>query len=206
MKSVSIDDNCITVNYFKEPCKVPVKLHGAHQINNACTALLVLSRLETVDSRFSFSHENIRIGMENVRWRGRLEKLKFRNYDIFIDGAHNIGGAQTLKDFLKEQGQTSITWILGFSQNKDIKGILEILLDDLDTVIAMGFEPPANMPWVKCMDPSNIIQIAKTFALNIKYFQSNSFYNALEFIDPKSTIVVCGSLYLVAQVYRIVSE
>lgn len=202
MKSVNTDNNYITVKYFKETCNLPVKLNGAHQINNACTALLALSRLEIIDSRFSFKPEKILLGMESVRWPGRLEKLNYKNKDIFIDGAHNVGGAQKLKDFLKEKFQYSVTWILGFSQNKDIKGILEILLEDGDTIIAMGFESPVNMPWVKCMDPDIILQIAKNMKLNIQYFKSKTLDEALEYIDPKSTILVCGSLYLVSQVYQ----
>lgn len=201
MEAVAIDKNFITVDYFPTLCSVPVRLNGFHQINNACTSLLALSKLQILDTRFSFNPENILKGMENVRWAGRLEKLKFRNYDIYVDGAHNMAGAQRLQEFV-QTFKTNVTWIVGFSQHKDIYGILQCLLQDNDTVMSMEFDSPENMPWVKCASHEQIENHVQNLAVNTNFFRVDSFDDAIRCIDVNSTIVVCGSLYLISQVYK----
>jgi folylpolyglutamate synthase/dihydrofolate synthase len=201
LKSVTLlEQNNIEVDYFSKRLVLPMKLRGRHQINNACTALLALSRLERIDLKFKFSSQSIKSGMENVYWPGRLEKYSYKNYDILIDGAHNVSGAKHLKDYLK--GCKNLTWILGFSQSKDVEGILDILLENGDTVIAMGFESPANMPWVKCMDPGTISSIISRKRLKINNLIASNFDDAFEKINQNSITVVCGSLYLVSQLCR----
>ena len=138
--------------------------------------------------------------MENVYWPGRLEKIQFRNTTIFVDGAHNVAGAKTVREFLKKQNYTSITWILGFSLNKDLNGILRELVGESDTVIGMPFKSPENMPWVKCISPFEIGKIVNSMSLEVVYLEAADFDDAFKFADQSSSqIVLCGSLYLVSQ-------
>jgi dihydrofolate synthase/folylpolyglutamate synthase len=200
LDSCRFKDETLVIDYFSDhdQISVPLKLKGHHQVNNACTALLTLSRLEKIDLNFRFTPQNIKTGMENVVWPGRLESLFYKKHDVLIDGAHNVAGAKCLKKFVKDF--KCITWVLGFSQNKDVPGILDVLLEENDSVIALGFESPVNMPWVKCLDPLMISSMCTLHTKNVTI--ANDFDDALKKINHDSTIIVCGSLYLCAKVSR----
>jgi dihydrofolate synthase / folylpolyglutamate synthase len=69
----------------------------------------------------------IRAGLARARWPGRFEIVR-RDPVLVLDGAHNPAGARALARSLRELfGERPLTLVLGLSQDKDARAILEAL-------------------------------------------------------------------------------
>ncbi len=72
-------------------------LTGEHQIKNAILAIEVLLYLRN-HFRYNITNQAIETGLKRTTWPGRLEII---DHQIVLDGAHNLGGALSLKQSLK---------------------------------------------------------------------------------------------------------
>lgn len=111
-------------------------LPGRHQLVNATNALALLEM--AVDGTFSISPSSIRIGLQEVRWRGRLEIVQ-RNPLLLLDGAHNLAGAHVLFDFLHSQihdgAGRKLILVVGMMRDKNLQGFLRVLIPIVDHLI-----------------------------------------------------------------------
>jgi dihydrofolate synthase/folylpolyglutamate synthase len=76
--------------------EIPIEcpLAGAHQVENARTAVAALALMGVPAAA-------IRAGIAGVRWPGRLERV-VRYPEVILDGAHNPAGALALADYIRE--------------------------------------------------------------------------------------------------------
>src|SRR5690606_1631187 len=88
-----------------------IGLQGIHQIENAKIAVELAKLLA---KGFDVPEVAIRRGLVNARHPGRLEYAG----NILYDGAHNIGGALALRDFLDGNENREITMIFGAMKGK----------------------------------------------------------------------------------------
>jgi dihydrofolate synthase/folylpolyglutamate synthase len=79
-------------------------LAGEHQVENALTAALALSRL-------GIPREAIEGGIGAARWPGRLELVR-EAPDIILDGAHNPAGARALAAYLDRFYAGRTVWLV----------------------------------------------------------------------------------------------
>ena len=86
-------------------------LAGSHQIENAALAIAVA----LTQSKFQISEEHIRAALTKTFWPARLQKIesgKFfkilpNNFELYLDGSHNLQGAATIQRFLQGKRRTS---------------------------------------------------------------------------------------------------
>ncbi|KAG2182210.1 hypothetical protein INT43_007137 [Umbelopsis isabellina] len=213
---VSGPDDANTETYqFKIP------LYGDHQLVNAATAVSTIHMLKSKSIEFGrkISIQHIEEGMAETRWRGRLDLLTMNEYpwlgsnynikEMFVDGAHNPPAAIVLRQFvdqqLKARGLDKVHWIVASTEGKDLRELLNILLRPQDSICAATFTQPENMPWIYPMPQSNIIEAATTITDNCTIESSlDAALHTAGKLDPsKQLIVLCGSLYLVADLYRL---
>jgi folylpolyglutamate synthase/dihydrofolate synthase len=207
-------DNMPTTTYqFKIP------LYGDHQLVNAATAVSTIHVMKKSkqDLDLKITAEHIQEGIADTRWPGRLDLLTkeqcpwltemYSIDEMFVDGAHNPPAAQVLRGFVDQQCQTrksdKVQWIIASTEGKDVKELLSILLRPQDSVCATTFTQPENMPWISHMDPSEIRDIAATVAsgpCTVEPSLAQALRNAGQ---SEGLIVLCGSLYLVADLYRL---
>lgn len=115
-----------------------LNLLGRHQYLNAACALAALEILE--EKGFSISESAVRKGLHGVSWKGRLECISKKPL-IILDCAHNPAGAAVLRDALldlrmkNKNNKSKIILVLGVMADKDIKGILSILVPIADMAI-----------------------------------------------------------------------
>ncbi|KAJ2764757.1 folylpolyglutamate synthase [Coemansia nantahalensis] len=146
---------------------------------------------------------------------------------LLADGAHNEPAAVELRKYVdttlrriaqqrsiratrgrSNQGAPHVRWIIGFSKGKDMAAILGRLLQPGDAVWAVPFAQPKDMPWIACEDPRAIGRTAGGPA-SCGEIAIESFDCLAAAVDRLAADasddrlnVVCGSLYLVADVFR----
>ena len=176
-------------------------LEGEHQIINAllaATALILCSELKV-------RIDDISNGIKTTYWPGRLEKIntgKIKKYipnstNIWLDGGHNIAGAEAIKNWILSKRIKHIILICGFLRNKEAKDILFILKKNIKYIICI---PIDNKNSLSEYELKNIAS-----NLKIKSYCKSSLKEALksDLILSNSKILIFGSLYLVGETMRL---
>jgi dihydrofolate synthase / folylpolyglutamate synthase len=173
-------------------------LAGNHQTVNASLAIAVAEILRD-DYEFKISDDDIWLGLETARHRGRLEF--WRNF--LFDGAHNIAGAKALREYLDEFVHQPITLIFGAMRDKDLSEIAEILFPKAENLILTRPDNPRSMEIAELMsfvpvdfDKEKIIA-AETVEKALSVASRHSM---------NGIICVTGSLYLVGEAQKILQE
>ena len=76
------------------------QLAGDHQIENAATAICATMQIK--DLGYKISNKSISKGIYNTAWPGRLEKGFLKNIPVYLDGAHNVAGAEKIANFFQK--------------------------------------------------------------------------------------------------------
>jgi len=109
-----------------------IRLLGNHQVQNAIHALLCA---EVLRKKYTISNEAVRKGLAECRWAGRFE-LVSSEPDIVLDGAHNEDGARIFGETLRLYfAGRKIVLVVGISNSKDFRAILEHMLPAADVVV-----------------------------------------------------------------------
>ena len=175
----------------------PLGLTGRHQIENASIAVCIA---EILREQFLISDEDIRKGLENARHPGRLEWI---GQNILLDGAHNIGGARALRAYLDETVHRPITMIFGAMEDKNVGEITSILFPIADKLILTRPENSRALTADEIRSSSAGVCPELTF---VAEDVGDAVHIAKKVSEEDSVILVTGSLYLVGEVRKILSE
>ncbi|RKP39262.1 Mur ligase [Dimargaris cristalligena] len=198
--------------YFDSP------LLGSFQLANFAAAIHAVDALRRV-YHMAIPDEAIQTGMAQCHWPGRLETRPFPGgfapeVEMLIDGAHNMDSAMALSLFVDEEWRPLCASILRRSEGKAALDIIKQLVRPGDRLLIVPFTQPQGMPWVRCMEPGALAEevrqtlpLANTSALE-SVLPCLSLPDALQLIRntrwyESSGIVLCGSLYLVSDFYRL---
>ena len=173
-------------------------LAGRHQITNALVAVNLAEVLR--DFSFEIEKQHIWQGLEKARHRGRLE---FDGNYLF-DGAHNIAGAEALREFLDEFVTKKIVMIFGAMRDKDLSEITGILFPKAAKIILTKPDNPRSM---ETLDIAEFIR--KDIGLE-KIYQTKTVWEALkiaaEISSENNLILVTGSLYLIGEAQKLLAK
>ena len=144
---------------------IQISLLGTHQCANAAVAIASLQEL--VRRNWSISEVALRRGLATARCNARVEILG-RNPTIILDVAHNVASIQALVEVLAQQFPGSKpTLIFASSRDKDVAGMLRVLLPACETLIltkyvtnprAMEITELDSIAWqVACEFPSSAV-------------------------------------------------
>ena len=195
-KISKITKKYFTLKFFKKEIifNKPT-LDGQHQLENVSTALATILKLKILG--YPFFYQNINQGIIKTTWPGRLERCKLKKINVFLDGAHNIDGAQKLLEFFRNQN-LKVWLIIGMLNNKDLYGFIKKLKPILSGVIALKIPNEKNSFTTK-----EIKQVVTK--LNISCTEKKSIIQANDFllnnIKPK-TLLISGSLYLIGKIRK----
>jgi dihydrofolate synthase/folylpolyglutamate synthase len=172
-------------------------LIGRHQSENARIAIVLA---EALQEQFLITEENVVTGLESARHPGRLE---FRGRFLF-DGAHNIGGARALREYLDEFVDKSITLVFGTMRDKDVNEIGQILFPKAHWLI---LTEPRNS---RALETRTIAKAIPNGVINdrvvITRTVSEALDKAVEISTSDNVILVTGSIYLVGEAQKILKE
>ena len=177
-------------------------LAGDHQYYNCAGAIATCM---AISNQFHFDYFNINNALKNVKWPSRLEKidnnlnkiLKNPQSEIWIDGAHNEGGALALSSWLKQQSPLKNFVLCGFSRNKCQINFLN-KFQGLGEIYAIRVE---GEPYPESSE--TICQIGSKHHLKIT--NGENLITAINKISQDINgqacrIVICGSLHLARDV------
>ncbi len=173
-----------------------VPLHGEHQGINLA---LAVAAAEAFLGR-ALDFDLLQAALASVSSPGRLEVMD-RKPLVVLDGAHNPNAAVALKttlatDFLFK----SLTMVLSIFEDKDIPGMLELLVPSADRVIFTRADNPRAAkpqvlrdaaPVVPGQDPPELIEPLE-----------RAVDRALAISDEDDMVLVTGSLHAVGEARR----
>jgi dihydrofolate synthase / folylpolyglutamate synthase len=169
-------------------------LLGAHQAENAGIAIATLRA-----AGFDLPEAALAAGLRNAEWPARLQNLRGallarlpQGSELWLDGAHNPGGAEVLAaQLVAWDGPTTL--VVGMKQSKDVTEFLRILLPHAPRVIAVQ-EPEQHL----ALPVPDIIAASGGVAA-----PGPDIAGALAQITVPTRVLICGSLYLAGEVLKL---
>ncbi len=174
---------------------LPMPLYGQHQLSNCSLALAAIQLL--CQQGWSISEEQIRIGLSQTRWPGRLEYFRTaQGQQFLLDGAHNPAGAVALRDALQRDfSYKRLILVWGAMADKDIKAALSEVAPLADVIILTkaADSERAAAPEQLQVALSEDLQ-AKAICIT---FPEKAILQASTLADKDDLICISGSLYLI---------
>jgi len=180
------------------------RLIGAHQINNAATAIATLRM-----AGFEISHEAYERGMRRVEWparmqplsRGTLADLVPQGSELWLDGGHNPEGGDVIAHAFKALQQIEakpLHLIVGMLATKDAQAFLGAFAAQAESLTAIPI-PSQKV----ARTPDEICALAQTVGLQATIADDAA--AALRALIKKHEgknlrILITGSLYLAGEI------
>lgn len=190
--------------------KEDFEIHQQNNINLAFEAVKqVVSRL-----RPSVEPQRLLYTILDTALPGRLQMLSMepitgRQEKVLLDGAHNIQSAEVLYSYVSHKIRRErfpVTWVVAFSEGKDMQQILSSMVKSHDNMVAVEFGAVDGMPWVQAAAVDEILRVARSIGVHGQIHNAlNDLELALRLATGESMggpLVVAGSLYLVSDFLR----
>lgn len=176
-------------------------LNGDHQLINAGNAITTIFSIKD----FHITQEHIAFGLTHTVWPARLQKLiegniikKIpRNWEIWVDGAHNEGGAHVLSVWLDEQEQIPTYMIFGMTKGRDCQKFLSSFTGKIKHIAGVLIEAePSSYRGEFIRDEA----IKSGFSASAHDSIDEALAHIISLEKTKARIIVCGSLYLAGDI------
>ena len=165
-----------------------VSLMGYHQVENA---VIAIETIENIKDKYHISIDNIKNGLVNTKWLGRLEILS-KEPLIIVDGAHNIDGITRTTDFIKDLKYQTKRCIFACSDDKEKEKMISYLEPHFDEIIITSYTYKRHSDALELFNFSN--HQNKILKHNIDEIIEDVFNN------PFELNLFIGSLYFVSEV------
>ncbi len=176
-----------------------LKQLGRYQLINC--SLAIQSALYLSQNGYDISIANIKKGVENAIWKGRLQKISKGDKLFLLDGAHNPDGAKVLAQELATTfKKMKKCLVFGMFKDKDIDGVLKNIGVLADRFIAI--KPPSSrgldekITYKKCLEYTTACEMSEDIA------------NAIDkaYMSDCNLIVVCGSLSILSPAFDAITK
>ena len=189
IKKISNERNSKLCIVSKKNKNYRIGLKGEFQKLNAAMAIKAIEILKT-DYGIKIKKSNVKKGLLNAKWRGRLQ---FLEKNVLVDCAHNPHGIKVLAKELKNFNYKRLIAVMGFSNDKDIKKISKIINPLANKIILTkssnerAAEPQKikkyfNKTTITINDPKQALNYAKKIA------------------KKEDLILIAGSIFLVGEI------
>ena len=191
----------LTIRSANGSYRLKLPLLGDFQGSNAAVAVAAVETL--VDAGYEISPDAIIEGLSTVRWPARLEVL-CRDPFVVADGAHNDHSVATVLATLdRSVPHRKLTLVVGFSRDKRVSAMVELLSERAHRVIATRSRHPRSMR------PSEIVDQFCAQGFNAgRLATADSVSDAIEAARAGAVdgelILVAGSLFVAAEAREVV--
>jgi dihydrofolate synthase/folylpolyglutamate synthase len=170
-----------------------IGLRGAHQIDNAATAVAILG---SVRAALPVSGSAIRNGLAAVRWPGRLDVVAAAPLTI-VDGAHNLDGIEAvIRELPTLIGTRPLHLVFAVMADKPWHPMVDALAPRCASVIVTEVRPPRGAP---------ATLVARAFerhtAVRVEPSPRRAWAAVHAEAGSTNAILACGSLFLVGALY-----
>lgn len=160
-----------------------LNLLGERAVENTSLAMEVFKYLIP-------DYEKYLSALQNVDWPCRMEKICYKNRDIFLSGDHNPQGIQSLMEILKNFEFENIHFIVGICSDKNSYQMIKMLSSIKNSHIYLTETP------VKTLEIENYSEFVKSAAEFSSKNPIKALENAVENASENDLTLVTGSLYL----------
>ncbi|CAA2141980.1 folylpolyglutamate synthase/dihydrofolate synthase family protein [Hyphomicrobium sp. ghe19] len=182
------------------------RLEGAHQIDNAGTAIATASLLFNQ----KLSLDSLEEGLSTASWPGRLQRLNKEPYqtylgpntELLLDGGHNEAGGAVVAahlDAMKARDPREVHLIWGMMETKDAASVLRHFQGRVSRVYTVPIPGEEN-----AFSASDLAEIAEREGFPV--VPTRSLHHALLLskaaMSEPGRVLIFGSLYLAGHVLR----
>ena len=179
-------------------------LYGSHQIENVSTALASILAIK----KFKLQMKKINLGIKSTIWPGRMQNLKNgklkkiigKNFDLWLDGGHNIHASEILFTEIDKWKKSKIILILGMVSGKDPVKFLKKNVDKISLLILLPINDHQYIHPYKIKESLN--KSLKDFKEIETCVNINEALKLIYARFKKGKVLICGSLYLAGQVLK----
>ena len=171
-----------------------LSLIGSYQPKNASVAITAIELLR--EKGYGISDENIYDGLKEVSWPGRFEILG-ENPVFVLDGAHNPHGmTATAKSLSNHFGEKKIHFVVGAMADKDVKGMMGMLLPLAESFIAVKPDNP------RAMEAEELAKLLRELGARAESCDSigKAVATAVEKAGCDGVVACLGSLYFSGEI------
>ena len=174
-------------------------LPGEHQVMNSGQAIAAI--LALIDQGFDISDENIQVGLTQVEWPARLQKLKQGpildqlgdKFEVWLDGGHNAAAGETLAKQAAawEDADTRPLYIIfGMLNTKAAGDFLRPLAPYVSKAYALAIPGEENS-----LSANEAQQFATEQGINCDAVINVDWAINMLPKDQDARLLICGSLY-----------
>ncbi|KLU59557.1 folylpolyglutamate synthase [Peptococcaceae bacterium CEB3] len=172
--------------------KLRLTLIGAHQLENAATAVTICEVLQSAYG-VAVPRPAIYAGLKRAKWPGRLELLSVTP-KVLLDGAHNYDGARVLAQSLPLYQRRRLVFVLGMLADKERERVVDLLAPLADEIIVTKPNSPRAGDW------QALAGIAAKYGRPVSLVEDpeEAVALGLQHLGPEDMLCVTGSLYMLA--------
>jgi dihydrofolate synthase / folylpolyglutamate synthase len=182
----------------KETTFYQLDLPGIYQLKNICTVLQAVEVL--ISSGWKISNEHITSGLSEAKkitgLHGRWELIR-KEPDIVLEVAHNKDGVQQMVMHLQKLKYQKLHIVFGMVKDKDIKEVLEYLPKQAEYYFTQ-----ASIPRAIPFEELKMLGEAQGLYGNAYANVDHALNDAISKAGIQDLILVCGSIFLVAEVNK----
>ncbi len=176
----------------------PPALMGAHQFQNAGTAITALRHL-------GFGEDACTAAATQVTWPARMQRLssgplldRAPEAEFWLDGGHNAACAETLAESLQRLPKRPTHLICGLMNTKDVAGYMAPIAKHAASLHAVSI--PGEVNTLPAEDTARAATDAGIDARAAKDAETAT--DLIIAQDPQARILICGSLYLAGRILQ----
>ena len=170
--------------------KYIITLAGEHQIENAVNAIEAAKEI-------GVSPKAIIDGLSRTVMTARMEII---GHDPLIirDGGHNEGCSKALRDYLLKYNVKNIRLLIGMMADKDTESYIKNIVPLCKSVTAVT---PSNP---RAMDGKDLMEIAQRYCENCGFISDpkEAYDRLISTSKNNDTVLVCGSFYLISDIFN----
>jgi len=175
--------------------RVPVPLRGLHQGANAALAVSAAGLL--AERNLKLSSRAIHDGISGIRWPARIEIVS-RSPLVVVDAAHNWASAEALVQTLDSQFSVRRRiLILAATKDKDVGGLLRLLLPRFDSVILTQYQ--TNPRGVPVDELAALAQATSSRSFHIAPDATTAWQTARRLAAAEDLICITGSFFIATE-------
>jgi len=171
-------------------------LPGSHQGRNAAVTAVCA---EVLDSTWKpVPRRAVSAGIRTASWEARLETVSRRPL-VILDGAHNVEGAEALRDHIRHAVGRKIILLFAVMKDKDVAGMARRLFPEAGVVIL------TRVPQDRAAEPEDIAsRVGKTkVRILFEPDPAAACRLARRLSAGRIPIVAAGSLFLAGEIKRL---